>query len=466
VNGLIRPLSPAPVAAGAAWSRDGVILHPLVPDSPIFRTSDEGAPLEPVTTLVAGQTGHRGPVFLPDGRHFLFYAAGTPHLSGIHVGELGNPTVRRLVDADAPAIFVPPDHLVYVKQSALFAHGLDVRTMTLVGEPVALTHRVTLEGATGVAAIAASANGSIVYRTGESGGQRRFVWVDRAGNELSRIGSAEARRSAYVSISPDRRRLAVQRMSEGNTDIWTLDVDRGIPVRFTDNLQADIAPVWSPQVDRIVYSSILDGAFELFEKKLDGSPATLLLRTGESKQATDWSRDSRYLVYRVITPGSPLNADIWALPLDDDRKPFPVLRTRFEERDAQFSPDGKWIAYQSNESGQHEVYVQPFQGPGERVRISTAGGVQARWRDDGRELFYLTLDGQLVAVPITVRSDDLAIQPGPAVPLFHARVGSVHDIARHNYIVAAGGQRFLVDTVFEQTAAPISLILNWKAPGE
>lgn len=223
---------------------------------------------------------------------------------------------------------------------------------------------------------------------------------------------------------------------------------------------------WSPQGDRIVYSSILDGAFELFEKRVDGSPATLLLRTGASKQVTDWSRDGRYLLYRVITPGSTLNADIWALPLDGDRKPFPVLRTRFEERDAQFSPDGKWIAYQSNESGQPEVYVQPFEGPGDRVRISTAGGVQARWRDDGRELFYLTLDSRLVAVPIAVRNDDLAVLPGPAVPLFHARIGSVHDIARHNYIVATGGKHFLVDTVVEQTAAPLSLILNWKPHGE
>ena len=465
-NGLIRVLSTAPVAAGATWNRDGVILHPYVPDSPIFRTSAEGALMEPVTTLAPGQTGHRGPVLLPDGRHFLFYAAGTTQVSGIHVGALDKAPIRRLMDADAPAVFAAPDHLLYVKQSTLFAQRLDARTITLVGEPLTLADGVTFEGAAGVAAIAASHNGSIVYRTGQSGGQRRFVWVDRAGRELSQIGSAEARRSAYASISPDRQRLAVQRMSEGNTDIWTLDMDRGMPVRFTDDIQADIAPLWSPQGDRIVYSTMLGGVFELFEKKLDGSPATLLLRTGESKQVTDWSRDGRYLLYRVITAGQTLNADIWALPLDGDREPIPILRTRFEERDAQFSPDGSWIAYHSDESGKHEVYVQPFQAQGERVRISTAGGVQARWRDDGQELFYMTLDGQLVAVPIAIRHDGLAVQPGPAVPLFQARVGSVQDIARHNYIVAAGGQRFLVDTVVEQTAAPISLILNWKGPGE
>jgi len=465
-NGIVRVVSAAAVAAGATWNRDGVILHPLVPDSPIFRTSAEGAPLEPVTTFVPGQTGHRGPVFLADGRHFLFYATGTPQVSGIHVGELGNAMVRRLVDADAPAIFAAPDHLLYVKHSTLFGQRLEPTTITLVGEPVPLADGVASEGAAGLAAIAASANGTIVYRTGQSGGQRRFVWVDRGGHELSQIGSAEARRSAYASISRDGRRLAVQRMSEGNTDIWTLDMDRGVPVRFTDDLQADIAPLWSPQGDRIVYSSMLNGAFELFEKKLDGSPATLLLQTGESKQVTDWSRDGGYLLFRTFKAGGALDTDIWALPLDGDRKPFPVLRTRFDERDAQFSPDGKWIAYHSNESGQHEVYVQPFQRQGERVRISTAGGVQPRWRDDGRELFYLTLDSQLVAVPMTFRGEALSVQPGTAVPLFHARLGSVQDIARHNYIVAAGGQRFLIDTVVERTAAPISLILNWKPRGE
>jgi hypothetical protein len=165
-------------------------------------------------------------------------------------------------------------------------------------------------------------------------------------------------------------------------------------------------------------------------------------------------------------PGLPIDMDIWAMPLEGDRNPFPLVRTRFEERDAQFSPDGKWIAYHSNESGTHEVYVQPFRGPGERKRVSISGGAQARWRADGRELFYVTLDGQLVAVPMAVRADGLAVQPGAAVPLFHAGVGEVLGINLHNYIVAPDGQKFLIDRVVEQSAAPMSLILNWKAAGE
>ena len=150
------------------------------------------------------------------------------------------------------------------------------------------------------------------------------------------------------------------------------------------------------------------------------------------------------------------------MALDGDRAPFAVVRTPFEERDAQFSPDGKWIAYQSNESGQHEVYVLPFLAPGERVPISANGGVQARWRADGRELFYLTLEGQLIAVPIALRPDGSTLRPGAPVPLFRARVGAVQGISLHNYIVAPDGQRFLLDTVVEQASAPISLILNAK----
>jgi hypothetical protein len=156
--------------------------------------------------------------------------------------------------------------------------------------------------------------------------------------------------------------------------------------------------------------------------------------------------------------------DIWAVALDGERTPTALVRTAFEERDAQFSPDGTWIAYQSNESGQHEVYARPFRGGGDRIRISTAGGVQARWRADGRELFYLTLQGQLMAVPIALGANGRSLRPGAPVPLFEASVGATQGIALHSYLVARDGQRFLLDTVVEQPSAPIAFILNWKPP--
>lgn len=460
---LVRVMAAALVPAGATWNRDDVILHPIVPDGPLYRTSAAGSRPEPVTQLSPGQTGHRGPAFLPDGRHFLFHAMGSAGVRGIHVGELGTTVVRRLLDADSPAIFVPPNHILYVQHATLFAHRIDPNAITLVGDPAPLAEGLVAEPMGGIAAFSGSA-GTIAYRSGVSAGKRQFVWVDRSGSELSRVGAPEAAGPSYASLSPDGRRLAVQRSAGGNTDIWIVDAQRGVSDRFTTDAQADIAPHWSPRGDRIAYASQDGGVFQLFEKPFDGPPAPLL-STPQQKQVTDWSRDGRYLLFRTVSVASHVDMDVWALPLDGDREPFAVVRTPFEERDAQFSPDGTWIAYHSNESGQHEVYVQPFRRAGERVPISKGGGVQARWRSDGRELFYVTLDGQLVAVPVAYPPDG-TLQPGTAVPLFTTRIGAVQGVALHSYIAAADGQRFLIESVAEETPPPVSIVLNWNPPGE
>jgi Tol biopolymer transport system component len=464
---VVRTLSAAPVPAGAAWSRDGVILHPLVPDSPLFRTTGSGGALEQATQLAAGQTGHRGPTFLPNGRHFLFYAAGSADARGIYVGELGTFRIRRLLDADTPAVFVSPGHVLYMQNATLFAHGFDPATTTLRGEPFAMIEHVAVDRSAGLAAVSASSAGTIAYRTGRAGQQRQLMWFDRQGTALARIGVPEERGPLYGSISPDGRRLAVQRAMDGNTDIWLVDLERGPSVRFTSDPHADIAPMWSPRGDRIAYASQVDGVFDLFDKPLDRGEHHVLLHTGEAKQITDWSRDGRYLLYRSVMTTPSADMDIWAVALDGNRTPFAVVQTPFEERDGQFSPDGTWIAYQSNESGRHEVYIQPLKsGGGERLRISTNGGVQARWRADGRELFYLTPEGQLMAVPIESVDGGRSLRPGAAVPLFQTRLGATQGVALHSYVVAPDGERFLLDSVVEQQAAPIALILNWKRPGE
>jgi Tol biopolymer transport system component len=467
-GGLVEQISRAAVPAGAAWSPDGTVVHPLVPDSPLFRAQPPRLIPAQLTSLDARQTGHRGPRFLPDGVHFLFYVMGPPGVRGIHVGSVTGGVPQRLAEADSPAVFAR-DHLFYLRQGTLFAQPFDAVRLTTAGDPQPVAEGVASSPGAGIAALSASSEGTIAFRTGPPGAKRQFVWFDRAGRELSRIGGAEHVGPSYGSLSPDARRLAVQRTRDGNTDVWLLDLERGgTPLRFTTAPEADIAPLWSPQGDSIVFSSLVNfagenapRAFRLFRQPLTGGPAEVLIRESPATQATDWSKDGRFILYRTVEAGQGDN-DIWALEVGRDRQPFPVVKTPFMERDAQFSPDGKWIAYQSNESGRFEIYVQRFNAAGERERISPNGGAQVRWRADGRELFYLTLDNQLTAVPVSLSERD--VRTGPATALFRAPVGAPQGIALHNYIVSQDGQRFLLDTIVEEPAPPIVVILNWK-PG-
>ena len=458
-SGRVDELAGALVPGGGTWNQDGLIVYAATIDSRLQSVSAEGVRRGTITVLASGQTGHRAPQFLPDGRHFIYYAMGSSDVRGVHLGELGNAVSRRLFDADTPAVYVA-NHLLYVHQGTLMAQRFSPSGLELEGQPKPIAEHVTSGTRANIAALAAAPSGLIAYRTGSAGGKRQFIWFDRNGREIRRLGSPHGFGPSYASMSPDGRRLAVQRTDAGNTDIWLLDVERDTPIRFTTDPEADIAPLWSPGADRIVYSSRRN-RFNLYEKPIGAAAATELLATEEAKSATDWSHDGRFILFRSL--GAESGWDVWAMPMSGDRKPFAVVRTKFEERDAQFSPDGKWIAYQSDESGRFEIYLQRFPRGNERIRISPNGGAQPQWRADGRELFYLTIDGQLVAVPIAW-SPSGAPEAGTPVSLFATRLGSLRDIALHSYIVSPDGQRFLLDTLVEEAASPIVLILNWKAP--
>jgi Tol biopolymer transport system component len=257
----------------------------------------------------------------------------------------------------------------------------------------------------------------------------------------------------------------MSRSVDGNTDIWLIDISRDVLVRFTSSPAPEIYPIWSPDGQRIVYSSPSGGkrGFDLYEKRVNSTGGgALLMESDTVAVATDWSSDGRVLLYRHNAPQT--GWDIWALPQDGDRRPFPVVQTNFDERDAQFSPDGRWIAYQSNESGRFEVYVQPFPGPGGKTQISTGGGAQPRWQRDGRELFYIALDGQLQAVPMRFASNGTILQAGSPIRLFLTHVGAVvQGGSSQAYVVSRDGQRLLVNTVAEAaSSSPITMILNWR----
>jgi Tol biopolymer transport system component len=260
----------------------------------------------------------------------------------------------------------------------------------------------------------------------------------------------------------------VQRRVNGEADIWLTDLARGASLRLTTEDGPDEAPMFSPDGNAVIYSALARDpaeperppSFQLFQRPLARGPSVLVLATAAAKQVTDWSSDGRFLLYRTIDITDTFDMDLWVMPLYGDRKPFVLVDTPFEERDARFSPDGRWVVYQSNDSGRFEIYAQSFLLPGERRRLSRQGGVQPRWRADGRELFYVNLDGDLMAIPTDVVPG--AMHTGPEVRLFRAPIGETLDIALHRYVASRDGQRFLIDTVVEESAAPIVVILNWQ----
>jgi len=267
-------------------------------------------------------------------------------------------------------------------------------------------------------------------------------------------------------MSADGRRVAWDRTGGGNVDIWLMDLQRSAPNRFTSEATIDAYPTWSPDGSRLVFGSFRKDAMDLYLKLASGAVSEEpLLATPQPRAPTDWSSDGRFILYRSSQPTT--GYDLWALPLESGGKPgkpFPIVETASEERDGQFSPDGKWIAYESNESDRSEIYVQRFPSPEGKVRISTNGGAQIRWSRDGKELFYVALDGRLMAVPIQFVADGHTINPGAPVPLFATHLGgALQAAARQQYMVSPDGKRFLMNTIAEETAPPITVVLNWKA---
>ena len=463
-GGTVQTLSDAPVGRGGAWNRDGVILFAMIPDGEILRVSANGGGAVAATRLERPQqTGHRFPQFLPDGRHFLYYVAGAPEARGVYVGQLDGSLARRLLDADAPAVYASTGHLLFVRQGTLWGQDFDPVRLEPTGNPLRVAGQIEVDAFTGLAALSSSAAGPIVYRIGSSAGQSQFAWFDRSGREVGKVGGADVGR-VNPALSPDGRLVALSQSVNGNTDIWLLDVGRGVFTRFTSDPVPEVYPIWSPDGQRIVYSAPSPGkpGFDLYEKPVSGAASGKLLRSAAQVGiAMDWSPDGRFVLYRNLDPKT--GWDIWAVPVDGTGTPFLVIQTSFDERDGQFSPDGKWIAYQSNESGRFEIYAQPFPGPGGKSQISTAGGSQVRWSRGTKEIFYITPEGHLMAVPIRFPSNSQIVEADAPTLLFPTDMGAVAGGSSHQYDVAPDGQRFLKNTLIEApSSSPITMILNWS----
>ena len=358
-GGSLRTLAAAAVPFGGTWGRDGTILFGFSPGDPIMRMSAQGGEPTAATGIVSAQhRGHGFPAFLPDSRHFLFFANGSPETRGVYIGQLGGLTSTRLLNADGAAVYAATGHLLFIREGQLLAQGFDLDRAELRGEPFPIAANVSA-GTT----VSASAAGPIVYRTPPAdSGQRQLVWVDRSGRETDKVVYAD---TAVLgpSLSPDGRHLAVYREANGNMDIWSYETSRRAWNRITTDLGDDIWPLWSRDGETIVFGGVraTHGAVDLYRKLLSGPKDTeeLLLSTPQPKFPMDWSPDGRFLLYDSLDPKQ--GTDMWALPLGG--KPFEVVRTEFNEGLQQFSPDGRWIAYQSDQTGRSEIYLRPFPGP-------------------------------------------------------------------------------------------------------
>jgi Tol biopolymer transport system component len=462
-------LADATIGATGSWNKDNVILFTPRGSAPLHRVSATGGTPVPVTTLdvEAGEVQHWYPHFLPDDRHFLYFAVGSKSggatdARGVLVGALDSTGPGKLLTPEGSNAKYAGRHMLFSRAGTLVAQPFNLERLELEGEAVPLVEGVQIAGlgATGTAgAFSVSDTGVLVYQTGVVF-RSQLAWFDRSGAELSTVGD----RADYgdVMLSPDGSRAAVSVVDPavGLRDLWIFDLGRGVRSRLTSNPYDDFAPIWSRQDGRrIVFSSRRAGNIHLHQIPVDGGSDSLLWQDDLGKFASDWSADGKYLVY-VAGGGIIGRSDLWILPLEGGQKPAPIVETTVVDSHAQFSPDARWLSYMSMETGRMEVYVRSTSGPGERQQVSTAGGGWPRWRRDGRELFYLAADDTLTAVAVDTRGERLTV--GAEQRLFKARPRPFARLDAFPYDVTQDGQRFLINTLVDQpSATPITLVVNW-----
>ena len=459
-GGPAQTLCDAPDPRGGTWNADGVIVFAPKGADVLYRVAAAGGTPVPLTALDTSrkEISHYHPRFLPDGRHFL-YLANSPQResAGIYVSSIDKHEPKRLVSTDASAEYAPPGYLLFLRERTLMGQGFDADKLALRGEPFSVAEQVDrLGGGARFALFAVSQTGVLTYRTGFSDSSQ-LTWFDREGKALETVGPTGGYNSPW--LSPDEKRVAFgrQELEGGGFDIWLLEIARGNLNRFTFNPAIDQSPIWSPDGSRIVFGSDREGVLNLYQKAASGAGNDeVLLKSDHPKNPNDWSGDGRFILYQTGT-------DLWILPLAGEQKPFPFLQTEFTEGWARFSPDGKWIAYNSNESGTWQVYVQSFPASGGKWMISADGGAQPQWRRDGKELFYISSNRKLMAVD--VKGNGSTFEAGVPKALFDLRLQTpALPGPRNYYIAAADGKRFLVTSVSEErVTTPTTVVMNWTA---
>ena len=460
------------IVVGGSWNRDGVIVF-AENTRGLMQVSAAGGVASPLTTFDPSrkEVVHVLPSFLPDGRHFLYLRASrTAENSGIYVGSLNNKPEeqdsRRLLASTSGPVYVPSSdsdfgHVLFLRRGTLMAQPFDAHRLKLSGEAVQVAAQVGSFIDYGL--FSASSNGVLVYRSAV-GQSYQLTWFDRQGRLLGTVAEPAGYNS--MALSPDGRRVAASRTNPENTpnwDVWLIDVGRNTSTRLTYDQVRATFPVWSADGSSVIFGSIHENESNLYLKLASGAgDQRLLLKSpaAEDTYATSWSRDAHFLLFTVENRET--KSDLWVLPLEGDHKPTPFLRTEFNESSGQFSPDGHWIAYTSDESGGDEIYVREFSsgsaqgswGGASKWLISKGGGTDPRWRGDGKELLYVAPDGKLMSVDISVNH---VFEAGAPKPLFRLPPGFIGGD------VTADGRSILVGVPLAQNASvPFTVVLNWQ----
>ena len=451
----------------AAWSPAGVILF-TDRDGRLSRVPEAGGSAVPVTELDAarGEASHAWPTFLPDGRRFVYSARSRePDKSTLYLASIDTPGRTRLVDVNSCVDYVP-GYLVYQRNGTLMAHPFDEKNGRLTGDAIPIVENVQTNVSNGRAAFSVSPSGVLVYRAAQVGRiqDSTLTWFDRGGKTLGTVGAGGA--YDQIRLSPDRRLLAVSQVDAAqHSDLWIIDMDRGVPSRFTSS--GDTAdPVWSTDGATIVYAALRSGRRNLYQRASGGAtPERVLYESPEDKTPTGFSPDGKLVLFSAGERTGGRARQLWALPMTGEPKPFPVFPgSSTSDTSAVFSPDGRWIAYASSEGARdtHGIYVQPFPPNGDRVRMSTGTGWSPLWAADGKRIVYVSDEGDYMSVDITLSGG--ALRPGLPRKMFTVpRSGS----ARNQFVVDGTGERFLVPVSSKPAAGPtdtpLTVIVNWMS---
>jgi Tol biopolymer transport system component len=463
-GGPVQVLCDAATGRGGAWNKDGVILFTGGVQTPLMRISASGGNPELATKLDASRSenSHRWPQFLPDNKHFIFWGRNAQgQQQDLNVGVLGSLESKLILQGVTTARYAS-GYLLYMRDQTLMAQPFDTNKLEVTGEATPIAQQVIVNGVTGVPEFSASENGTLVYHTGEASGAWDLLWFTRDGKPAGSIAQHE--RYYYPALSPDGSQLAVSLFNgaQGIADIWVFDLRRGTKSRLTFGSGTQAWPLWSLDGRTVYYASNPNGTYHIYAKAADGGGAeeTILNNPEATEIPFSFSPDGHYLLYTRRLANDPRNSlDIWGLPLSGDRKPFPIVQTQFDEVDGVVSPAGKWMAYRSNESGRGEIYLTPFPTGGARWQVSTTGGVDARWRGDGKELYFLDPSDNVMAVD--VEGSGSAPRLGVPHVLFQA-MGVQRQVG--TYVVTSDGKKFLINSGdTKQGTEPLTLVMNWTA---